>query len=104
MVFAQEPPDIHVILVQDTKGMVNLDYDRPNFPATWARKHGEGRVFYTSMGHREDVWESPTFQQLLAGGLNWAFKRVDADLTPNLRAAAPQASTLPDPSKEKKKK
>lgn len=97
-------PDLHVILVQDTQGMVNLDYDRPNFPATWARKHGEGRVFYTSMGHREDVWENPTFQQLLAGGLNWAFKRVEADITPNLKAATPQAAILPDPSKEKKKK
>ena len=29
-------PDLHVILAQDTKGMKNFDYDRPNYPATWA--------------------------------------------------------------------
>jgi len=96
-------PDLHVILVQDNQGMRNLDYDRPNFPATWARKHGEGRVYYTSMGHREDVWTNATFQQMLVGGLNWVLKRVEADLTPNLQAATPMGSTLPDPSKEKKK-
>ena len=33
-------PDLHVILVQDTVGMRNLDYERPSFPATWAREHG----------------------------------------------------------------
>src|SRR5262245_49674753 len=90
-------PDIHVILVQDTKGMRNLDYERPNFPATWARKHGNGRVFYTSMGHRKEVWENKTFQQLLMGGLRWAFGDVEADLTPNLKDVAPRASELPKP-------
>ena len=32
---------------------------------TWARSFGKGRVFYTSMGHREDVWENPKYQGLL---------------------------------------
>jgi type 1 glutamine amidotransferase len=88
-------PDLHVILVQETKGMKNYDYQRPNFPETWARKHGNGRVFYTSMGHREDVWESETFQKILVGGLSWALGRAEADLTPNLAAVAPKASEVP---------
>jgi uncharacterized protein len=92
-------PDLHVILVQDTKGMKNLDYERPKYPATWARKHGKGRVFYTSMGHREDVWESKIMQTLLAGALAWALGRVEADVKPNLNAAAPKASELPMPKK-----
>ena len=46
-------PDIHVLLVQDTTGMKGTDYARPPFPSTWARLHGTGRVFYTTMGHRE---------------------------------------------------
>jgi hypothetical protein len=96
-------PDLHVILVQDTEGMKGLDYERPNFPATWARKHGKGRVFYTSMGHREDVWENPMFQQILMGGVSWAFGNVEADVTPNLEKAAPKASELPKPPPPKKK-
>jgi type 1 glutamine amidotransferase len=87
--------DLHVILVQDTKGMKNFDYERPNFPATWARLHKKGRVFYTSMGHRDDVWQSPTFQEVLLGGLAWSLGNADADVTPNLAKAAPHASQLP---------
>jgi len=96
-------PDIHVILVQDTQGMRDLDYARPNFPATWARKHQKGRVFYTSMGHREDVWTNPVFQKLLLGGLSWAFGDVEADVTPNFKTATPDANKLPTPTPPKKK-
>jgi uncharacterized protein len=88
-------PDLHVIIVQETKGMRNHDYQRPDFPETWARKHHNGRVFYTSLGHREDVWESETFHKIIVGGLTWALGRVEADLTPNLTTAAPKASELP---------
>jgi type 1 glutamine amidotransferase len=92
-------PDLHVILVQDTKGMRNLDYQRPSFPATWARKHDKGRVFYTSMGHRDDVWQNKTFQQLLLGALAWTTGNVKAEVPPNLERAAPHASELPKPKK-----
>jgi uncharacterized protein len=94
-------PDLHVILVQDTEGMKNFDYDRPKYPATWARMHHKGRVFYTSMGHREDVWENKIMQTLLTGALAWTLGRVEAEVKPNLQTAAPKASELP---KEKKKK
>ncbi len=87
-------PDLHVILVQETEGMKGAMYQRPPFPATWARKHEKGRVFYTSMGHREDVWENALFQGLLLGGLSWAFGNVEADVTPNLEKVAPKAVDL----------
>jgi uncharacterized protein len=100
--------DLHVILVQDTSVMDGPSYKRAPYPSTWARMHGKGRVFYTNMGHREDVWTNPVFQDVLMGGLNWALRRVDADVTPNLAKVAPQANVLPkytEPApKEKKKK
>jgi uncharacterized protein len=27
------------------------------YPIAWCKNYGEGRVFYTSLGHREDVWD-----------------------------------------------
>jgi type 1 glutamine amidotransferase len=92
-------PDLHVILVQETRGMKGFDYARPDFPATWARLHGKGRVFYTSMGHRDDVWQSPLFQNFLTAALAWTLGRVNADVTPNLDKVAPQANDLPRQSK-----
>lgn len=88
-------PDLHVLLVQETAGMEGAEYQRPAYPSTWVRVHGKGRVFYSSLGHRDDVWASPVFQSLLEGALNWTLKRVDADVTPNLKTAAPGANQLP---------
>jgi uncharacterized protein len=87
-------PDIHVILVQDTDTMKGKDYKRPSYPATWARKHHKGKVFFTSMGHRDDVWKNPMFQGLLLGGLSWTLGNVQADIPPNLEQVAPKAAEL----------
>ncbi|MCC6512123.1 MAG: ThuA domain-containing protein [Pirellulaceae bacterium] len=87
--------DMHVILVQETQGMQDKDYDRPPYPATWARMHKRGRVFYSSMGHREDVWTNPIFQALFVGALRWSTGQVEADLSANLKQVTPQANVLP---------
>jgi type 1 glutamine amidotransferase len=88
-------PDLHVILALNTQGMKNADYQRPPFPSTWARKHGRGRVFYTSMGHREDVWTNASFQKVLLGGLAWAFGNVEADIPANIKQVTPGADVMP---------
>ena len=82
--------DIHVILALETEGMLGRIYDRPPLPATWARIYGRGRVFYTSLGHREDVWTSKIFAQIVLGGLAWAMGNVDADVTPNFNQVTPR--------------
>ncbi|HLL88108.1 MAG TPA: ThuA domain-containing protein [Tepidisphaeraceae bacterium] len=76
--------DLHVIGVQETKGMDGVMYRRAPYPLTWARMHGRGRVFYTALGHREDVWTNPMFTAMLAGAVQWAAGRAEADVTPNL--------------------
>lgn len=58
-----------------------------DYPVAWTRMHGKGRVFYTSLGHREDMWDpaygdaasrknSPEvarqFQQHVLQGILWA--------------------------------
>jgi hypothetical protein len=84
--------DLHVILLQATEGMKGDMYQRPPFPATWARMSGKGRVFYTSLGHREDIWESNIFQSVLLGGIAWALGNAEADIKPNLAQVAPKAN------------
>jgi type 1 glutamine amidotransferase len=86
--------DLHVILVQETEGMEGDCYQRPPFPATWARMHGKGRVYYTSLGHREDIWTNPMCQQIVIGGFGWAMGYFDADIPPNLDKVTPKANQL----------
>jgi type 1 glutamine amidotransferase len=89
-------PDMHVILVQDTtsmpakNGQREENYRRAPYPATWAKKYGEGRVFYTSMGHREDVWTNPVFQKVVIAGLNWTAGNTKFEPSPNMQQVAPQ--------------
>jgi type 1 glutamine amidotransferase len=86
--------DLHVILVEDNEGMKGDCYQRPPFPATWARMHQKGRVFYTSFGHRDDIWTNPDVQGIIAGGLAWAMRNVTVDVTPNIDKVTPKASQL----------
>lgn len=43
-----------------------------NFPVAWCKEYGAGRVFYTSLGHREDVWMNETYQKHILGGIKWS--------------------------------
>ncbi|MCF3649466.1 ThuA domain-containing protein [Synoicihabitans lomoniglobus] len=88
-------PINHVVLVMQTAGMEGSDYQRPDYPLSWAKPYGEGRVWYSGMGHREDVWEAEYFQSILVGAMEWTGGRTDANITPNLLEAAPGALTLP---------
>lgn len=87
--------DIHVLTVIDSPAMNGTMYERPAYPTTWAREEGKGRIFYTAMGHREDVWTNKTFQDILVGAIRWTTRDVDAAVPPNLKEAAPGAMTNP---------
>ena len=92
--FTKFAKDLHVILVQETEGMKGPHYQRPPFPATWAHMYGKGRVFYTSLGHRQDIWTNKIFQQILLGGIAWALGNAKAEIPPNIDQVTPEANTL----------
>lgn len=87
--------DLHVLTVIDSPAMKGLPYQRPPYPTTWAREEGKGRVFYTAMGHRDDIWTNPTFQNIVVGAIKWTTGDVKAAVPPNLKEAAPEAMTNP---------
>lgn len=42
------------------------------YPVSWTNTEGKGRIFYTSLGHDEAVWQDAKYQQHLLGGIAWA--------------------------------
>ncbi len=86
--------DLHVILIQETKDMKGPSYDRPSFPATWAHMYGKGRAGYTSIGHRNNIWEDDNYAQFFGEMIEWSVGRFDIDLTPNMDKVTPEASIL----------
>jgi len=41
-------------------------------PVVWKRRHGEGRVFYSSLGHVAAEFEVPQMRTILRRGMLWA--------------------------------
>jgi uncharacterized protein len=46
-----------------------------DLPLAWFKTHGGGRVFYTALGHRDDVWRDARYQQHVLGGIRWVLGR-----------------------------
>ncbi len=46
--------------------------DGHTIPVVWKRKHGAGRVFYSSLGHQAHELAVPQMRTILQRGLNWA--------------------------------
>lgn len=79
-----DPAKVHDLLIMD-KHPQHKDQSG-HFPVSWGKNYGAGKVFYTSLGHREDVIDadsglkdrknSPeiakTYQAHVLGGIEWA--------------------------------
>lgn len=46
--------------------------DDNDFAMAWCHTFGQGRVFYTALGHAEPTWDSGLFHKHLLGGIRWA--------------------------------
>lgn len=79
-----DPAKVHNLLGLDQHPNNGTPGD---YPVSWCRKFGRGRVFYTSLGHREDVWDpvaqvantrknpddvATHYQEHVLGGILWA--------------------------------
>ena len=49
--------------------------DPVDLPLAWIKSAGSGRVFYTALGHREEVWLDPRFQDHLLEAIRWALRK-----------------------------
>ena len=87
--FRNLAPNPHALLVLETETMVGSEYRRAPYPVAWARPFGQGRVFYTALGHFAEEWQDAEFLQMLEGGIRWAAGDIDADVSPNLGRRAP---------------
>ena len=78
-----DPAKVHELL-----SLNQNPYDKlpAHWPVSWCKDYGAGKVFYTSLGHREDIWDadpnlpgrinsvevSKAYQQHILGGIEWA--------------------------------
>jgi type 1 glutamine amidotransferase len=54
-----------------------------DFPIIWAKTYGKGRVYYNTLGHREETWDRPDVQKMYLEAIKWALGLTNADVTPH---------------------
>ncbi len=52
-------------------------------PVAWCRMWGEGKIFYTNLGHNTQTWTNPKFLASTAGAVRWILNLEPGDATPN---------------------
>lgn len=73
------------------------------YPVAWCHNYGKGKVFYTSLGHRVDVWNAPWYQDHILGGIKWALGQEKGDAKPQYKPTAAEAAALKAAALESKK-
>ncbi len=79
---------LHIIMSVDNSSIDVKKGKRPDndYAVAWCREIGKGRTFYTSLGHRQDVWKDKRFQEHLMNGLKWTVRTAEGDATPSGKA------------------
>jgi type 1 glutamine amidotransferase len=78
-------PNLHVLLSLDTypnDGSAEANKPGENL-ISWCKSYGKGRVFYTSLGHRQEMWRDPVYQQHILGGIKFALGLAKGSTKPN---------------------
>ena len=90
---------IHVILSMNPKSVKGKGKRKDgDYAVAWCRAFGKGKVFYTSLGHRDDVWTNPVYQQHIKGGVLYALgiPGYEADERPGLKKGPVEFTSLLD--------
>ena len=57
-------PGIHIL--------ASAQWAEKAHPMAWVKPYGQGRVFYTTLGHTSDTFTRPAMQQMMRQGALWA--------------------------------
>jgi len=76
---------VHVLLSVDTaKAPPSITAERPDgdYPLSWVKTAGQGRVFYTALGHEPAAFQEAKFLRHLLDGIQFALGDLKADASP----------------------
>jgi len=91
---------------QQLRVLMSLDMSKTNpkgrredgdFAVSWVQEVGKGRVFYCSLGHRDEIFWNPVILQHDLDGIQYALGDLKADATPSSKLAKqPKPALCPD--------
>ena len=61
-----------------------------DYPLAWAKKYGNGRVFYGSFSHATELWDRRDIQLMYLEAIKWSLGLTDAEPVPHGMRGNPQ--------------
>lgn len=75
----------YLLVLDNDKTDISIGKRKDRFyPISWISTFGKGRVFYCSLGHREDIFWNPLILQHYLAGIQYALGDLEADAMPNV--------------------
>ncbi len=75
------PENVHVLM------SLNMEKCKPakpyQVPVAWCRTWGDGKIYYTNLGHNDKTWTNPAFLKSTEAAVKWVLNQVEGDATPN---------------------
>jgi len=83
---------VNVLLSLDP---AKLDYNNPrvhrtdhDFAVAWAKMYGNGRVFYSTLGHTPESWDDPDIQKMYFEAIKWVLHMTEGSTQSHARPGA----------------
>jgi type 1 glutamine amidotransferase len=76
-----DPAKVRVLQTMDFAG---TPLKRPYaVPIAWARQVGQGRLFFTNLGHTLSTWDDPRFRKQIVEAVKWTGRRTAGGASPD---------------------
>jgi len=66
----EHDPSVHLHMITVDRGIA--------YPLVWSKLEGKGKVAHIALGHNREVWENPSYQQLMRQTISWLTGCADA--------------------------
>ena len=70
-------PNVNVLVTTTFSGDHNSWIDGAVMPVVWKKSYGNGRVFYSSLGHVAQDFEVPEALEIMKRGIRWASESLE---------------------------
>jgi uncharacterized protein len=67
----------------------NVHRSDGDFPVAWVKHYGKGRVFTSTLGHPDEVWDDPRVRTMYLEAIKWVLRLTDGEVKPHPLPSAP---------------
>lgn len=75
------PKNVHVLM------SLNMEKCKPSkpyhVPVAWCRMWGDGKIFYTNLGHNPQTWTDRNFLKSTENAVRWVLNKAEGSAKPN---------------------